>query len=215
MPMREQLLRELEGQNDVGVLLVSQMGGVPEEIQLVVQTAQFDEAAGGLRERTAYIIRSLGVKEHRVSLGVFGSLFFAVEHPVLHHHNEARYEIRFDGQPADANALVLDIQAAYSYVFGPWRNLGDDINREKPLFDLVQQGQGLLGTFPKTASERLVKVFKHHNMNATPSEVSPERDPNPNEHGQTQRLKMLGVDDSYLIAYSFSVEQMGKDKGDR
>ncbi len=215
MPMREQLLSELEGTNDVGVLLVSQMGGVPEEIQLVVQTAQFDEAAGGLRERTAYIIRGLGVKEHRVSLGVFGSLFFAVEHPVLFHHNEARHEISFEGQPTDPNAFVLDIQAAYSYVFGPWRNIGDDINRSKPLFDLVQQGEGVLGVFPKTAAERLVKVFNHHNMQATTTEVAPERDPNPNEHGQTQRLKMLGVDDSYLIAYSFMVDKMGAGKTEK
>ncbi|MEM6529484.1 MAG: hypothetical protein AAF653_14400 [Chloroflexota bacterium] len=209
MPMREQLLRELEGSNDVGVLLVAQMGGVPEEIQLVIQTASYDEKADGLQERTAYVIRALGVKEHRASLGVFGSLFFAVEHPILFHHNSASHEINFAGIPANPNELVLDIQAAYSATFGPWRDLGDDINRNRPLFDLLQQGSGTLGNMPSQAAERIVKVFEHHKMRATITEVKPARSEDPDEHGRTQKLKLLGIDDSYFLAYSFTVDKMG------
>ncbi len=209
---RERLLRDLAGENDVGVLLVAQMGGVPEEIQLIVQTAQFDQKAGGLRERTAYIVRALGVKEHRVTLGVFGTLFFAVEHPILYHHNAARHEIRFRGTPDDPNALVLDIQAAYSATFGPWRDLAEDINRDLPLFNLVQQGQGVLGTMPLPVIEPIMKVFQHHKMQARHDEVEPERSDQPDEHGRTERLRLLGIDDSYIIAYDFSVDLMGKPK---
>lgn len=212
MPLREQLLRELAGDNDVGVLLVAQMGGVPEEIQLIVQTAQYDEDAGGLRERHAYIIRALGVKEHRASLGVFGSLFFAVEHPILYHHNAARHEIHFSGTPEDPNELVLDIQATYSATFGPWRDLGEDITREKPLFDLVQQGSGVLGTMPSPVAEKMVKVFEHHDMSAQLKQVDEGRSSVPDEHGRSERLRLLGIDDSYFIAYSFTVEEMGKKK---
>lgn len=212
MPVREQLLRELAGSDDVGVLLVAQMGGVPEEIQLIIQTAQYDADAGGLRERSAYIVRALGVKEHRVSLGVFGSLFFAVEHPILYHHNAPRHEVHFSGTPANPNELVLDIQATYSATFGPWRDLGEDITREKPLFDLVQQREGMLGTMPSPIAEKMVKVFEHHNMTAQLKQVFAGRSSKPDEHGRTERLRLLGIDDSYFIAYSFTVEFMGKQK---
>ena len=209
MPKREQLLKETSGEHDVGVLLVAQMGGVPEEIQLIIQTATYDEDVGGLREKTAYVVRALGVKEHRASLGVFGSLFFGVEHPVLYHHNDATYDIHFEGTPDDPNELVLDIQAAYSYEFGPWRDLGEDINREQPLFDLLQSGGGTLGTMPEKAAQRMIKVLEHHGMSGTLDMQREARSGEPDDHGRTERLKLLGIDDSYFIAYSFSVEEMG------
>jgi hypothetical protein len=142
-------------------------------------------------------------------LGVFGSLFFAVEHPILFHHNSAHHEVNFEGIPANPNELVLDIQAAYSATFGPWRDLADDINRSQPLFNLLQQGSGLLGKMPSQAAERMVKVFEHHNMSASMKEVEPARNDDPDEHGRTQKLKLLGIDDSYFLAYSFMVDEMG------
>lgn len=196
----------------MGVLLVAQMGGVPEEIQLIVQTATYDEAAEGLRERTAYIIRALGVREHRATLGVFGNLFFAEDHPILFHHNAARFEIAFSGKPHDPNELVLDIQAAYSATFGPWRDLAEDINREKPLFDLLQSGEGVLGTMPQIAAERMAKVFAHHNMNSNLSVVQEARSDQPKEGGMPQKVSLLGMDDSYFIAYSFMIDEMGTSK---
>ena len=42
MPRRDQLVSELQGEQDYGVLLVAQMGGVPNELQLIVETAQYD-----------------------------------------------------------------------------------------------------------------------------------------------------------------------------
>ena len=44
MPKRDQLISELQGEQDYGVLLVAQMGGVPNELQLIVETAN---KAGG------------------------------------------------------------------------------------------------------------------------------------------------------------------------
>ena len=212
MPKRDQLLKDLSGEHDVGVLLVAQMGGVPEEIQLIIQTATYDESVGGLREKTAYIVRGLGVKEHRFTLGVFGALFFADDHPVLAHHNHATYRIDFTGTPADPNALVLDIQAAHSYEFGPWRDLAEDINRAQPLYELVQQGSGTLGEMPEQAAQRMTKVLAHHNMDSTLTQTDDARTPDPDEHGRTRRLKLLGLDDAYLIAYDFTVDIMGNPK---
>lgn len=208
MPKRAELLQQLAGEHDVGVLLMVQMGGIPEEIQLIVQTATYDEKAGGLREKQAYIIRALGVKEHRTSLGVFSSLFFADEHPILYHHNAALQAVHFSGTPADPNALVLDIQAAYGATFGPWRDLAEDLNREKPLFDLVQAGEGRLGTMPEPAAKRMVKVLEHHQIEAHLEEVEGVRQGEEDSHGYENDLTLLGIDDSYFIAYTFTVDEM-------
>ncbi len=204
----EKLLGELQGEQDYGVLLAVQMGGVPQELQLMIQTAQYDEAAQGLRPRAQYILRALGVVEHRVSLGMFGRLFIADEHPILFHYNLTRHAIHFEGKPKDVNELVLDIHQGYLSTFGPWRELARDINREKPLVDLLQSGGGVLGTMPKPAAERMVKVLEHHGLTTRlDEEATYEKD---DEHGRSRRMKLLGVDDSYLIALDFSVDEMGK-----
>jgi len=211
MPKKQELVNFLTSDNNVGVLLVTQMGGAPEELQLIIQTATYDESIKGLRERQAYIVRALGVKEHRVSLGVFNNLFIAAEHPILHHHNAARHKVNFEGQPDDANALVLDIQATYGAVFGPWRDLAEDLNREKPLFDLLQSGAGTLGIMPEPAANRVLKVFEHHNMTATLEQDEAERaTPDDDDKASVFEtdLKLLALDDSYFVAYSFVVDHM-------
>lgn len=204
----EKLLSELQGEKDYGVLLAVQMGGVPQELQLMVQTALYDEAAGGLRPRAQYIVRALGVVEHRVSLGMFGRFFMADEHPILFHYNLPRAAIHFEGQPKDVNELVLDIHQAYLSTFGPWREMARDLNREKPLVNLLQSGEGILGTMPKPAAERMVKVLTHHGLAARLDEHNLHD--GEDEHGRSRNMKLLGIDDSYLIALDFSVDEMGK-----
>jgi hypothetical protein len=209
MPQREKLLSELQHEHDVGVLLMAQMGGVPNELQLFIQTAQYDEAVQGLRERNGYVIRVISVKEHRLSLGLFGRIFFTEEHPILLHHNEPRVQVHFEGQPKDINELVLDISQAHASTFGPWRELAADINREKPLVDLLQSGAGLLGEMPRTAAFRMVKVLEHHDMTARLVGADTER-PSTDEHGRSTLWKLLGVGDSYFVALDFAVDLMGK-----
>lgn len=205
---RGQLLEELQGEKNYGIFLAVQMGGVPQELQLIVQTAVFDEQAQGLRPRSQFVIRALGVVEHRVSLGVFGNLFIADEHPVLFHYNLPKAVIQFEGQPDDVNELVLDINQAYLSTFGPWRELAKDINRALPLVDLLKGGSGVLGTMPKPGAERMVRVLAHHGMKATleESRAYEEQD----EHGRSRNMRLLGIDDSYLIALDFSVDELGK-----
>ena len=211
MPMRDQLLGELAGEHDYGVLLVAQMGGVPNELQFIIETAQFDESAQGLRPQHDYIIRALGVREHRVSLGVFGRLAFPDDHPLLQHHNTPRVAIHFDGKPENVNELVLDLSQAYVSTFGQWRHLvdmADDINRAMPMVDLLNSGYGLLGTMPRPFAERVAKVLAHHNVPHSLSEDSTFD--TPDEHGRSRRAQLLLIDQSYIIALEFSVEQMGK-----
>lgn len=201
MPKREQLFNELEGENGYGVLLIAQMGSTPNEVQLIIETAEYDPEAGGLRQRNNYIVRLIGVREHRMTLGIFGSIFVASEHPILIHHNDSRVTVNFEGAPKDINELVLDIQQAYLSTFGPWRELARDINREKPLVDLLSSGQGVLGFMPKPAAERMVKVFNHHGMTAT---LTGE------EFSDLPPTKIIGLGDSYFVALDFSVDLMGK-----
>jgi hypothetical protein len=207
MPKTQQLLDDLQGEDKYGIFLAAQMGGSPNELQLIIQTAQYDEAAGGLRPRRQYVVRVLGVLEHRVSLGVFGRFFIAEDHPILYHHNLPRMTINFEGIPKDINELVLDIHQAYVTTFGPWRELAADINRSQPLVSLLTSGSGVLGAMPKPAAERMVRVLEHHGMTAELDGQSRETE---DEHGRSRLLKLLGIDDSYFVALDFSVEEMGK-----
>ena len=210
MPAREQLLDELQGEHDYGVLLMAQMGGVPNELQFIVETARYDEAAQGLRPQHDYTIRALGVREHRFSLGVFGRLSIVAEHPLLYHHNTPRVALYFDGKAANVNELVLDISQAYVSTFGQWRHLVDmaeDINRAMPMVDLLESSYGLLGTMPKPLALRLEKVLGHHEVGCTLSEDASFE--TTDEHGRSRLAKLLLIDQSYVIALDFSIERMG------
>lgn len=206
---QEQLFDDLRGDQDVGVLLIAQMGGIPNELQLIIQTARYDEAAGGLREKAGYIVRALSAREHRITLGLFGTLFIADEHPILLHHNEPPVSVHFEGRPSDIHALMIDIAQAHASTFGPWRELAMDLNRDQPLFDLLESGAGRLATLPRPAAHRLLRVLEHHGLSARLEGDDAER-PALDEHGRSTRWRLLGVGDSYIVALDFNVERMGQ-----
>lgn len=207
MPKRELLLNELGTENDYGVLLATQMGGVPNELQLIVQTAQYDEKVEGLRVRSQYVIRVLGVREHEIHLGIFSTLAFSDAHPLLHHHNAPKVSVYFNGTPENVLELILDIQQAHLSTFGPYRHIAGDVNPAMPLMNLFERGSGLLGEMPAPLAERMVKVLKHHKLETSTVEADL---PDADEHGRSREMKLLMIDNSYFIALDFSVEQMGK-----
>ncbi len=215
MPDRNKLLSDIEGLKHYGVLLAVQMGGVPNEIQLIFQTAEFDEAAQGLRPLNNYVIRALGVREHKVSVGLFGRLAFMDDHPLLIHHNTPRVAVMFDGAPANVNEMALDLQQAYISTFTVWRHLaemGSDLNTTIPLTELLAKDDGegskMLGVMPKPLAERVEKVLAHHGL---PYHSAQDPDwTDTDEHGRSQLSKLLLIDQSYVIALDFSVEQIGK-----
>jgi len=208
MPKREQLLNQLSAAEDYGILLTAQIGGVPNELQLIVGTAKYDSEVEGLRPQNHYIIRALGVFEHQLHLGVFGTLAFTTEHPVLQHYNYPLVAVAFEGKPQNVYELILDITQTYSSIFATWRHLVDDINHAAPLTTLLESGKGVLGQFPKPAAERLAKVFAHHKIQTTlHEEENFERE---DKHGRSKEVQLLAIDNAYIIALSFSVEEMGK-----
>jgi hypothetical protein len=210
MPLRDRLLDEAQGEHHYGILLAVQVGGVPNELQLMIETAEYDEKAQGLRPKGGYIIRALGVREHRVTLGVFATMSFSAEHPLLYHHNKPQVEIRFEGMPANINECVLDISQAYLSTFGPWRQLGerdDELNRDQPLVPLLASGGGLLGAMPQPAAEAMAKVMRHHGLQVT---LTPRPMSEQDEHGRSRLAQALFIDHTYVIALDFSVDAMGK-----
>ena len=205
MPKRRQLFDDLAREQDYGVLLVAQMGGVPNELQLLIQTAEYDAAVQGLRERRRYVVRALGVREHRLSLGVFGRLIIAEDHPLLHAHNAPKTAVFFRGAPRDVHELALDLSQAHASTFGPWRLLADDLNHAAPLVDLLRSGGGLLGEMPKPAAERMARVFEHHGLEAKLID-DPEFSAM-DEHGRSKSAQALLIDEGYVVALDFSVDQ--------
>jgi len=209
MPDRAQLLSELEQDKDYGILLTVQVGGVPNELQLLLETAEYDEVMQGLRPRSNYIIRALGVREHRLTLGVFGKLTFTHDHPLLYHHNTPSVAVEFAGKPGNLNELVLDVSQAYASTFGTWRHLTEisaDINRAAPLVDLLNSGGGLLGIMPQPLAERMAKVLTHHGMTAQ-LQVD-DKFSETDEHGRARGSELLLIDQTYVIALSYSVDRV-------
>lgn len=200
MPKRDKLFSELQGEHDYGVLLMVQMDGVPDTVQFIIATTQYDEAAGGLRDRGQYVIRAIGVQEHSVSVGIFGGLRVLDDHPLLYQYNTAPVGLFFKGQPDSAPDLVLDIFQAYASTFGPWRQIPEYLNMAKPLVDLVQGGGDLLGEMPAPLAERLAKALAHHGLEHKLIEGKRE--------GPKYQIMLL--DESYVVALSFTVEELGK-----
>jgi hypothetical protein len=208
MPKRKQLLAELAGDKAYGVFLMVQMDGIPETLQLVIATTELDEKAGGLRDKSRYVIRAIGVREHKVSVGMFGSLEFVDEHPLLHQYNATPVGLFFRGSPADPNGLLVDVFQAYAGTFGPWRQIPLYLNASKPLLSLLTSGGDLLGEMPKPLSDNLVKVLDRHGLEH--KVIEGEGPETSDEHGRTQLMKALILDDSYIVALDFTVDILGK-----
>lgn len=211
MPKRDALLAELGHDDEYGVLLMGQMGGVPNELQLIVQTVRYDAAVGGLRDRSRYIIRALGVREHKLVLGLFKTLRFTDDHPLLYPHNTPSTGVFFrGGLPEGINVyeLILDITQAYERTFGHWRDFASDVNHAMPLVELLKAGGGVIGEMSKPAAERVAKVLAHYGIEHKLVEDSAFE--TTDEHGRSKLAQAILIDQGYVVALGFSVEQMGK-----
>lgn len=202
MPKREQMMREINQENGYGVFLMAQMDSVPDTLQFVVATTEYDADTDGLRDKSRYVVRSLGVQEHRISVGMFGALASHDDHPLLHQYNTQPVGVFFRGKPENPQELVLDIFQGYASTFGPWRHIPTYLNTSKPLVDLVSGGGDLLGEMPKPLAERMEKILQHHNLETKLIEGElPDEQPT---------MKVLLLDDSYVVAMDFSIDELGR-----
>jgi hypothetical protein len=212
MPRRAQFLRELEGDDRFGVLLLAQLDAVPETLQLIVTTTQLDPATGGLRDVGQYIIRAIGVAEHRLTLGLLTSVETRTDHPLLYQYNSPPVGLFFRGEPDDGNALLADVLQAYASTFGPWRQPPTYLNVARPLHNLLTSGGDLIGQMPRPLAENLSKTLEAHGLETRSMEEPLQAE---DEHGRSRLRTVMLLDESYIVAFDFTVEMLGKGGGDR
>ncbi|MCU0465309.1 MAG: hypothetical protein MUF38_12165 [Anaerolineae bacterium] len=207
MPKREQLFSELAAEDAYGVLVMAQLDAVPETLQLVIATTQDEAASGGLRDLNRYLVRVLGVVEHRVSLGLFNSIRLIEEnHPLSLRYNTPTTALFFRGTPDDPDATAMDVLQAYASTFGPWHQPPMYLNAARPLVSLLASGGDLLGEMPKPLADALEPVLQRHGLETKQfADEGVDKD----EHGRSQRRKVLLLDDSYFVTLDISVELMG------
>lgn len=211
MPHTEQFFADLRGENRQVALLVSQVGAAPTELQLICQVAEFDEAVEGLRPIRSYIIRALGILEHRiVNLGTtVGEVEILTEHPLLDEYTKTPTAVFFRGKPENPDALILDIAQAHAQTFFPWRHFPQYLNTaEQSLSTLISSGGGLLGQMPANLAERIVRVLEHHKLETKTAEGTPYIKVHDNPALLQMNLKVLLFGGSYFVAYGFSIQEM-------
>jgi hypothetical protein len=201
MPKTEQFIEEISRENGYGVLLMAQMDSVPETLQFVIATTEYDDEAKGLRDNSRYIVRAVGVQEHRVSMGIFGHIQFPESHPLLYQYNEQPMGLFFRGTPDHPQELLLDLIQAYSSVMQEWRHIPTYLNMQQPLADLVRSGGGLLGEMPGSLADGLERALQHHGLET--HRVAGEKSDGP-------PMKLMLLDDSVVVAMDFTIEELGK-----
>lgn len=201
-PLLKEITDTLSDENRLGVILAAQMGGTPEEVQVILQTTAFDAAEQGLKPDKTFVIRCLGVQEHRVSLGLFNTMVYVETHPLLWNHNFAFKQVYFRGTPKDVNDLMLDLNQLYGATYGPFRNLADNINRSMPLGTLLSSGHGLLGEMPEPIAEKVKTLLENHGLSVRFVDTELKEPP--------VKFSLLVMDDSFFIAQLYSAEPMNK-----
>lgn len=196
----QEIVQTLDDDHKLGILLAAQVGGTPEEVQLILQTADFDEESKSIQPRRAFIIRCLGVQEHRLSLGLFNKMVHVEDHPLLWNHNFPYRQIYFRGTPENVDSLMLDLTQLFGQHYGPFRTLADQVNRSMPMGKLLTSGHGLLGEMPLPMAEKVQALLERYGLTVrlNPSE---QEDP-------PISFQLLVMDDSFLIAQLYSVEPM-------
>lgn len=217
MPHSQQFFEDIAGENRHGALLVAQTGAAPNELQLVVQVAEFDETVEGLRPIRSYIIRILGVLEHRiVNFGTTSNDIQILEdHPLLYEYTKKPTAVFFRGEVESPDSVVMDIAQAHATTFYPWRHFPQYLNMETPLTTLFEEGGGLIGQMPEPLADSVIKVLEHHNLEHKTAQGTAYIQQHDNPALLQSALQVLIFGGSYFVAYGFSIQEMvGKQKNE-
>ncbi|MGJ3239486.1 MAG: hypothetical protein ACFE0Q_12320 [Anaerolineae bacterium] len=215
MPHTEQFFADLDGENRQLALLVAQVGASPNELQLITQIAEYDESVEGLRPIRSYIIRALGVLEHRlVNFGMtVNDVRVVDEHPLLYEYTTSPTAVFFRGTVDSPDTVVMDIAQAHATTFYPWRHFPQYLNMEQALSTLFESGGGLLGQMPAPLAERVVTILTHHGLEHKTAEGQPYIKQHDNPGLLQTPLQALLLGESYCVAYGFSIQEMrGRNK---
>lgn len=210
MPHTDQFFADMANPNRQAALLVAQVGATPNELQLITQIAEYDEAAEGLRPIRSYIIRVLGVLEHKVNnFGVTANdITLHDEHPLLLEYTEKPTAVFFRGTVANPDSVVMDIAQAHATTFFPWRHFPQYLNTDQSLSALFESGGGLIGQMPASLAKRVVTVLGHHNLEYKTAEGEPYIKKHDNPALLQSAVRVLTIGTSYFVGYGFSFQQM-------
>ena len=199
----DQLLEEINTPQGYGVFLMVQMDAVPDTLQLMIATTEFDEEANGLRDKARYLVRAIGVQEHRVSVGIFKNARHKTgeDHPLLYQYNSPPVGMFYRGELKKPDTLILNLFQTYSSVFADWRQVPDYLNTNKPLLEVFTSGGDLVGQMPKPLADALVPVFE--SLNLETKIIAGEKP------GEMPPQQVLLLDDSFIVAMDFSIEKLG------
>ncbi|MEL7433282.1 MAG: hypothetical protein AAFN11_04990 [Chloroflexota bacterium] len=210
MPHTDQFFEDMAGENRQAALLVAQVGAAPNELQLITQVAEYDESVDGLRPIRSYIIRVLGVLEHRINN--FGVTVNEVKlhqaHPLLLEYTEKPTAVFFRGTVANPDSIVMDIAQAHATTFFPYRHFPQYLNTDQSLSALFESGGGLLGQMPTSLANRVIKILEHHNLEYKTAEGDPYIKKHDNPALLQSTVQVLTIGSSYFIGYGFSFQQM-------
>jgi len=210
MPKREQFFADLEGDKRQAALLVVQVGGMPQELQLITQIAEYDAEAAGLRPVRSYIIRVLGAAEHRVeNLGMtVDKVQLLTEHPLLYQYNSRPTAVFFRGAVQNADALALDIAQAHASTFGLWRHFPQYLNTNQALATLFASGGGLIGQMPQPLADRIAAVLAKHGIEHKIMQDTAQAGGSEPPFMKDQQIAVLLFGSSYFVSHAFSFEEM-------
>lgn len=210
MPKRDKLLGEIEREDGVAAFLMAQAGGMPNELQLFVQTATFIDGEEAFKPQNTYVIRVLGAQEYRINNlgGTVGEITFLDDHPLLLPYNQPAAALFFRGDaPADVNELIIDLTQTHASTLLPWRHFPEYMNIGQPLVTLFQSGGGLVGQMPLPLAEKMAAVLEKHGLE---TKIMSGEDENGHHHNHSQKAQALLIGSSYFVSYAFSVEELGK-----
>lgn len=202
------ILDAIAPDDNLGVILAVQMGGTPQEVQILVQSTEYDAEKDAIRPTGQYIIRAIGVAEHHVAVGLFRNMVFSTDNALLHPFNSPVMRVHFTGTPQNVDSLMIDLNQLYGQTYGiyePSRRMASEINSSLPLSDLLASGEGILAVMPAPFAEKAKKVLEQHGLSINLVEHQPEHE---HDH-QHIPMQSLIMDDSYFIAQMFSAEPMG------
>jgi hypothetical protein len=207
-PHLSALIDTLQADDHYGIVLLAQLGGTPQEIQLILQST-INESTGEqeqLRVTGQYILRAIGVREHRIELGLFKTLAYSAAHPILDPYNTPLGQLYFRGQldPARLDALLIDFNQLYLQTYSaydPFRRMADEVNRTLALGRLLSSGGGLLATCPQPFAEKLGRLLDRYGLETRFIRTEDDQRPPIPQF-------LLALDEAYLIASLFSLEEM-------
>jgi hypothetical protein len=215
-PHLAEILAFLQQDNHLGILLAAQMGGTPQELQLIIQlTDHLEDQEGQFRVQSQHIVRCIGVVEHKLALGFFARMVHSPSNALLYPYNEKSYRLIYRGQvQGSLDSLMLDLNQLYGQTYGlyePTRRMVEELNHAAPLATLLSEGAGILGHMPEPFARKAAALLERYGLTTELVELPSENEQDEHhKHLPPIKRQALVLDDSYVVAHFFTADPMGK-----